>query len=89
MRWASCDNALYTFVSAFRVVVSALEYLEADGDGKALNYLLQRFDLIHRHIGNKWAYTPKPASSNTFLQAKLCNFVETAKESGTVISQLQ
>ena len=32
-----CDNALYTFMSAFTVVVSALEYLEADGDGKARN----------------------------------------------------
>ena len=36
-RWARCDNAVYTFMSAFRVVVSALEYMEADGDDKARN----------------------------------------------------
>ena len=35
-RWASCYNALYTFMSAIKVVVSALEYLEADWDGSEL-----------------------------------------------------
>ena len=43
-------NALYTFKFAFTVEVSVLEYIlhEADGDGKARNYLLsiQRFDFI-------------------------------------------
>ena len=41
MRCSNCDNALYTFKSA-------LEYLEADGDGKSWNYLLsvQRFHFI-------------------------------------------
>ena len=31
-RWDRHANALYTFRSAFTVVVSALEYLEADGN---------------------------------------------------------
>ena len=47
-RWARCDNAVYTFMSAFRVVVSDLEYMEADGDDKARNYVLfiQRFYFV-------------------------------------------
>ena len=45
-RWASSVNAQYTFRSAFTVTVSALEYLEADGGGKAWSYVLsiQRFE---------------------------------------------
>ena len=41
-------NALYTFRSAFTAVVSALEYLEAGGNGKAWSYMLsiQRFYFI-------------------------------------------
>ena len=38
-RWARHANALYTFRSAFTAVVSALEYLEADENGKAWSYL--------------------------------------------------
>ena len=47
-RWARRANALYTFRSALTVVVSALEYLEDDGNGKAWSYMLsiQRFDFI-------------------------------------------
>ena len=47
MRCSNCDNALYTFKSA-------LEYLEADGDGKYRNYLLsiERFDFIITLVTN-------------------------------------
>ena len=48
MRWARRANDLYTFRSAFTAVVSALEYLEADGNGKAWSYMLsmQRYFII-------------------------------------------
>ena len=44
---------------------------------------------LHHHIGNDWACSRKSVSSDTFLQAKIFVFVETAKEAVTVISQLQ
>ena len=39
---------LYTSRSAYTAVVSALTYMEADGNGKAWSYMLsiQRFDFI-------------------------------------------
>ena len=48
MIWTRRANALCTFRSTFRAVASALEYLEAGGNGKALIYMLsiQRFDFI-------------------------------------------
>ncbi len=47
-RWTSRANALYTFKSALTVVVTALEYLATDGDGKARSYAIsiQKFDFI-------------------------------------------
>ena len=47
-RWARHADALYTFTSTFTAVASALEYMEADGNGKAWIYMLsiQRFDFI-------------------------------------------
>ena len=47
-RWARRAKALYTFRSTFTAVASALEYLDADGNGKAWIYMLsiQRFDFI-------------------------------------------
>ena len=50
-----------TFMSAFRVVVSALEYLEADWDGSEL--LIYKPKVLLRHyIGDKGACTRKSAS---------------------------
>ena len=48
MRWARRANALYTFRSTFTAAASALEYMEADGNGNAWIYMLsiQRFDFI-------------------------------------------
>ena len=61
-RWARRANALYTFRSAFTAVVSALEYLEAGGNGKAWSYMLSTQRCYF--IGNDWACTPKSTSSD-------------------------
>ena len=71
----------------FAVALSALEYLKADGDGKAWMLSMLRFyfiiilvtieDILQRLI------------PLTFLQVKHCDLVEAAKEAVTVISQLQ
>ena len=40
IRWSSRANDLFTFRSAFTDVVTALEYLEEDGNGNVRCYLL-------------------------------------------------
>ena len=40
IRWSSRANVLYAFKSAFTAVVTALNYLEEDGEGEAKRYLL-------------------------------------------------
>ena len=80
----------YTFKSAFTVVESALECLEADGNGKALSYLLsiQRFDFIITLVTIEHVLQSL-LPLTTFLQAKQCDLVEAAKEAVIVISQLE
>ncbi|XP_068742324.1 zinc finger MYM-type protein 1-like [Montipora capricornis] len=47
-RWASRADSLYTFRTAYPVVVQSLETLSDDGDGKARGYLcsIKQFDFI-------------------------------------------
>ncbi|KAJ8318219.1 hypothetical protein KUTeg_003310 [Tegillarca granosa] len=47
-RWTSRADSLYTFKTAFPVVIHALEQLEDDGDQKAKQYLsaIMKFDFI-------------------------------------------
>ena len=68
MRCSNCDNTLYTFKSA-------LEYLEADGDGKSRNYLLsiQRLDFIITLVMNYLCskMTTERKHMGTVLDARL------------------
>ena len=47
-RWVSRADPLYTFRTAYPVVVQSLETLSDDGDGKARGYLcsIKQFDFI-------------------------------------------
>ena len=47
-QWASRADSLYTFRTAFPVVVQALESITEDADGKARGYLcsIRQFDFI-------------------------------------------
>ena len=65
-------------MSVFTVVVSALEYLEGDRDGKARNYLLsiQRFYFVIILVTMEHVLESVLRSLTKFLQAKLCDFVE-------------
>ena len=44
-RWASRADLLYTFHTAFPVVVQALESIAQDGDAKARGYVRSNFSL--------------------------------------------
>ena len=89
MIWARRANELH--IHAFTAVVSTLEYLEADRDGKTWSYLLliQRFDFVItlvtiEHVLQSLELLPV----TTFLQAKQRHLVEAPKEleAVTVIS---
>ena len=89
-RWSSRANALYTLKSALTVVVTALEYLETDGDGKARSYLtsITKFDFIITLVTIEHVLQSVLPLS-TFLQAKQCDLLEAAKEATSIISVLQ
>ena len=79
----SCQHTV-TFKSAFTVVESALECLEADGDGEARSYYYFTITLVTiEHVLQSLLPLTK------FLQAKQCDLVAAAKEVVTAISQLE
>ena len=61
-------------MSTFRVVVSALEYLEADWDGSEL--VIYNPHLVITLVAKEHVLESLLRSLTTFLQAKLCDFVE-------------
>ena len=89
-RWTSRANALYTFKSALTVVVTALEYLATDGDGKARSYAIsiQKFDFIVTLVTVEHVLQSL-LPLTTFLQAKQCDLLEAAKEATTIVSLLK
>ena len=66
-RWASRSDALFTFLSAFPVVVSSLEDLEAHGDTRARNSIcnITKFDFLVTLV-----VVEKPKSSSINLEPK-------------------
>ena len=66
-------------MSVFTVAVSALEYLEGDGDGKARNYLLsiQMFHFVIILVPMEHVLESVLRSQTTFL---LCDFVENQRK---------
>ncbi|KAJ8318382.1 hypothetical protein KUTeg_003473 [Tegillarca granosa] len=88
-RWTSRADSLYTFKTAFPVVIHALEQLEDDGDQKAKQYLsaIMKFDfiislVIAEHIMKSTVYL------SVFLQGKECDLVEAMKECKVVVDVL-
>ena len=68
-------------MSAFSVVMSALEYLEADWDGPELLIYYPKV-LLRHYIGDEGACTRKSASISDNISTshwKLCDFVETQR----------
>ena len=81
-RWASRANSLYTFRTAFPVVVQALESLAEDGDAKAKGYLssILQFDFIIALCATEHVLSNTVAQS-TMLQGQSINLIEAAKDS--------
>ena len=89
-RWASRANSLYTFKTAFPVVVDSLQVLENEGDTKARAYRcsILKFDfiislIVVEHIMQSLIPLTK------MLQLKSCDLVEAARESKVLIEQLR
>ena len=89
-RWASRADSLYTFRTAFPVVVQALESLAEDGDATARGYVssILQFDFIIALCATEHVLSTTVALS-TMLQGQSINLVEAAKESKVVISVLR
>ena len=88
-RWASRADSLYTFRTAFPVVVQALESLAEDGDAKARGYVssILQFDFIIALCATEHVLSTTVALS-TMFQGQSINLIEAAKESKVVISVL-
>lgn len=89
-RWTSRADALYTFKTAFPVVVHALERLQNLGDDKAGQHLasLMRFQfvialVVSEHILQSTVHL------STFLQGVECDLLEAVKECKTVVEMLR
>ena len=89
-RWASRADSLYTFHTAFLLVVHALESLAEDGDAKARGYLssILQFDFIIVLCATEHVLSNTMALS-TMLEGQSINLIEAAKESKVVISVLR
>jgi hypothetical protein len=90
MRWTSRADALYTFKTAFPVVVHALERLQNLGDDKAGQHLasLMRFQfvialVVSEHILQSTVHL------STFLQGVECQLLEAVNECKTVVEMLR
>ena len=88
-RWASRADSLYTFCTAFSVVVQALESLAEDGDAKARGYVssILQFGFIITLFATEHVLSNTVALS-TMFQGQSINLIEAAKESKVVISAL-
>ena len=81
---------MYTFRTAFPVVVQALESLVEDGDNKARGYVssILQFDFSIALCATEHVLSNTVALS-TMLQGQSINLIEAAKESKVVISVLR
>ena len=89
-RWASRADSLYTFRTAFPVVVQALESFAEGRDAKARGYAssILQFDFIIALCATEHVLSNTVALS-TMLQGQSISLIEAAKESKVVISVLR
>ncbi|CAG2239243.1 unnamed protein product [Mytilus edulis] len=88
-RWASRSESLYTFLTAFKVIVDSLENLEQHGDSKARSYAcsIKKFDFIITLVAAQSILQPLVPLSE-MLQRKSVDLIEAVSESKVVIEQL-
>ena len=88
-RWASRSESLFTFLTAFKVVVDSLENLEQQGDSKARSYAcsIKKFDFIITLVAAQSILQPLVPLSE-MLQSKTVDLIEAVSESRVVIEQL-
>ena len=84
-RWVSRADSLYTFRTAYPVVVQSLETLSDDGDGKARGYLcsIKQFDFIIALCATEHVLS-NTVSLSKMLQGKNVDLIEAAKEASVV-----
>ncbi|XP_068675681.1 52 kDa repressor of the inhibitor of the protein kinase-like [Montipora foliosa] len=89
-RRASRADSLYTFRTAYPVVVQSLETLSDDGDGKARGYLcsIKQFDFIIALCATEHVLS-NTVSLSKMLQGKNVDLVEAAKEASVVINVMK
>ncbi|CAG2229547.1 unnamed protein product [Mytilus edulis] len=89
-RWSARADSLFTFKSAFPVVVQALEYLRDNRDEKAGAYLaaILKFEFLIALVVAEHILSVTVALSN-FLQSKSCDLIEAVGESKVVVQSLR
>ena len=89
-RWESRADSLYTFRTAYPVVVQSLETLSDDGDGKARGYLcsIKQFDFIIALCATEHVLS-NTVSLSKMLQGKNVDLIEAAKEASVVINVMK
>ena len=83
-------DSLYTFRTAYPVVVQSLETLSDDGDGKARGYLcsIKEFDFIIALCATEHVLS-NTVSLSKMLQGKNVDLIEAAKEASVVINVMK
>ncbi|XP_068742056.1 52 kDa repressor of the inhibitor of the protein kinase-like [Montipora capricornis] len=89
-RWANRADSLYTFRTAYPVVVQSLETLSDDGDGKARGYLcsIKQVDFIIALCATEHVLS-NTVSLSKMLQGKNVDLIEAAKEASVVINVMK
>ena len=89
-RWASQADSLYTFQTAYPMVVQSLETLSDDGDGKARGYLcsIKQFDFIIALCATEHVLS-NTVSLSKMLQGKNVDLIEAVKEASVVINVMK
>ncbi|CAC5359187.1 unnamed protein product [Mytilus coruscus] len=89
-RWSARADSLFTFKSAFPVVVHALEYLRDNRDEKAGAYLaaILKFEFLIALVVAEHILSVTVALSN-FLQIKSCDLIDAVGESKVVVQRLR
>ena len=83
-------DSLYTFRTAYPVVVESLETLSDDGDGKARGYLcsIKQFDFIIALCATEHVLSHTDSLSK-MLQGKNVDLIEASKEASVVINVMK
>ena len=89
-RWASRSDSLFTFLTAFPVVVSSLDDLQQDGDAKARSYYssITKFDFIIGLVVAQTVLQPLVRLS-AVLQGKDFDLIQAVGEAKVVVAVLQ